>query len=174
MTANQHVVEEIADLARQHAFDVSVAESLTSGQIATALGAGPEASSWFRGGVVAYATEVKQTVLGVRPGPVVTAECARDMAAGVAALLGADAAVSVTGVGGPDAEEGEPPGTVYVATIVRGHEGVVRLDLDGDPEEVLARTTAHALEMLRGAMGSAGALSAPPRPDTARDGAPAG
>ena len=50
--------------------------------------------------------------LGVDPGPVVTALAARQMAGGVARLLGADVAISVTGVGGPDEEEGQPPGTV--------------------------------------------------------------
>jgi len=104
-------VEAIASLARSHGFGIGVAESLTSGQVAADLGAGPQAASWFRGGLVAYASEVKFDVLGVRPGPVVSEECARQMAWGVASLLDADAVVATTGVGGPDPDEGEPPGT---------------------------------------------------------------
>jgi nicotinamide-nucleotide amidase len=64
-------------------------------------------------------------------------------------LLGADVAVSVTGVGGPDSSEGEPPGTVYVAVTGAGDTVVRRLDIDGaDPERILAETARHALELL--------------------------
>lgn len=100
------------------------------------------------GGVVAYAAEVKFDVLGVRPGPVVTESCARQMARGAARLLDARATVAATGVGGPDVEEGEPPGTVYVAALVGEQERCIRLALDGDPEQVLARTTTAALDLL--------------------------
>jgi nicotinamide-nucleotide amidase len=55
---NAEHVEAIASLARRHGFGVGVAESLTSGQVAADLGAGPRAASWFRGGLVAYASEV--------------------------------------------------------------------------------------------------------------------
>lgn len=179
MDDNADQVEAIASLARQHGFGIGVAESLTSGQVAADLGAGPEAASWFRGGLVAYASEVKFDVLGVSPGPVVTEECARQMAWGVASLLDADAVVATTGVGGPDPEEGKPPGTVYVATLVRGRETCERLELEGGPPEVLARTRTRALAALLEGMravdpASAPDLDAPPRPDTGRAGAPAG
>lgn len=65
-----------------------MAESLTSGSIAGRLGAAEAASDWFCGGVVAYASSVKYKVLGVDPGPVVTAPCARQMAQGVCDLTG--------------------------------------------------------------------------------------
>ena len=145
-------VEAIALLAAEEAFQVGVAESLTSGQLAADLGAGPDASVWFRGGLVAYASQVKFDVLGVTPGPVVTAECARQMAVGATRLLGADAVVATTGVGGPDSEEGEPPGTVFVATLVRGRARCERLDLSGDPAEVLVQTRARVLAILLAAM----------------------
>lgn len=148
MTDHRRVVEAIATIAGRHQVGVGVAESLTSGQLSAALGAGPDASSWFRGGVVAYAAEVKFDVLGVRPGPVVTASCAREMARGAAGVLGAEATVAATGVGGPDIEEGEPPGTVYVAALVGARERCIRLALDGDPAHVLAATTAAALDLL--------------------------
>jgi len=173
-------VEAIASLARSHGFGIGVAESLTSGQVAADLGAGPQAASWFRGGLVAYASEVKFDVLGVRPGPVVSEECARQMAWGVASLLDADAVVAATGVGGPDPDEGEPPGTVYVATLVRGRETCERLDLDGDPQAVLAQTRERALIALLEGLRAVAVesdpddLSAPRPPDTARGGAPAG
>jgi nicotinamide-nucleotide amidase len=168
-------VDEIAAAAARHQIRVGVAESLTSGQLAADLGAGPDASRWFRGGIVAYAPQVKFDLLGVTPGPVVTAGCVRQMARGAARALGADAVVATTGVGGPDPEEGEPPGTVYVGVLVGGHETCRRLDLGGDPDTVLAQTRAHALTILLDALGVvADEVSARPRPGTARDGGPAG
>jgi nicotinamide-nucleotide amidase len=164
----------IAALAARLDLRVGVAESLTSGQLAQRLGAGPDAADWFRGGLVAYATEVKYDLLGVSPGPVVTAECAVEMARGAARLLGADAVVATTGVGGPGPEEGQPPGTVYVAAIVRDRDTCRRLDLEGDPAEVLRQTTERSLRILLDLMrDSAERVSAPRRPGTARDGAPA-
>lgn len=174
MTDNARAVEEIAALARRHHFQVGVAESLTSGQLAGELGAGPGASSWFRGSLVAYAAQVKFDLLGVSPGPVVTASCARQMASGAARLLEADAVVATTGVGGPQFEEDEPPGTVFVAVVVRGQETGRRLDLDGHPEQVLKETRAHALGLLLESMRVVADVSEPPRPATARSEGPAG
>ena len=141
-------VEQIARLASAHDLTVAAAESLTSGLIASRLGAGPEASEWFRGSVVAYQEPVKFDVLGVQPGPVVTPECAGGMARGVGRLLGADVAIAATGVGGPEPSEGKPAGTVYVAVTVRDSTTVRELDLQGDPEEILEATADHALELL--------------------------
>jgi len=128
---------------------VAVAESLTGGQVSAALAAGPDASEWFSGGVVAYSPDVKFDLLGVTPGPLVCERCARELAAGVADLLRADATVGLTGVGGPEPEEGEPPGTAYVATSVHGRIECRRLDLDGDPEQVVALATEASLDQLR-------------------------
>jgi nicotinamide-nucleotide amidase len=141
-------VEQIARLAADHDLTVAAAESLTSGLIASRLGAGPNASEWFRGSVVAYQEPVKFDVLGVRRGPVVTPECAEGMARGVGRLLGADVAIAATGVGGPEPSEGKPAGTVYVAVTVRDSTTVRELNLEGDPEEVLEATADHALELL--------------------------
>jgi nicotinamide-nucleotide amidase len=143
------VAQDIAELAPARGLTVAVAESLTGGKIACQLAAAPASADWFRGGVVAYAPEVKFQVLGVPPGPVVTEECARSMADGVARLLGADVAVAVTGVGGPDPEEGHPPGTVWFAVAADDGVHTERHSFDGGPEEVLERTTHRALELLR-------------------------
>lgn len=149
MTESQEHVERIAAAAAERGRTVATAESLTSGLIASRLGAGPSASEWFRGGVVAYQEPVKFDVLGVPEGPVVTAECAEQMARGVAKLLGADAAVAVTGVGGPDPDEGEEPGTVFVGIVVGEALTVHRLDLAGsDPDRILHETADRALRLL--------------------------
>lgn len=152
-TESQEHVERIARLAGERGLDVAAAESLTSGLLSSRLGAGPDASDWFRGAVVAYQEPVKFEVLGVPEGPVVTAECAEQMARGVAELLGASVAVSVTGVGGPDPSEGEPPGTVYVGVLVDDDLTVHRLDLAGDdPDRILHVTADEALRVLAEAL----------------------
>lgn len=143
-------VEQIAALAAERSLTLACAESLTAGAIASALARGEDAASWFAGGVVSYMSEVKFDVLGVTEGPVVTASCAEEMVRGVATLLGADAAVAVTGVGGPGEEEGHPAGTVFIATLVGGRADVTRHRFDGDPPAVLDATTAAAITQLLG------------------------
>jgi nicotinamide-nucleotide amidase len=153
VTESQEHVREIADRAAARGLTVATAESLTSGLIASRLGAGPNASEWFRGAVVAYQEPVKFEVLRVPEGPVVTAECAEQMARGVAELLGADAAVSVTGVGGPEPSEGEDPGTVYVGVLVGEDLTVHRFDLAGDdPDRILHETADRSLRLLAEAL----------------------
>jgi nicotinamide-nucleotide amidase len=142
------IAERISQLAQEKACAVAVAESLTSGTLACHLGAAPDASSWFAGGVVAYAAEVKFSVLGVDPGPVVTSGCAVQMANGVARLLGADVAVSLTGVGGPEPDEGHPAGTVYIAVTSGAGSDVLHHRFDGDPPRVVELATTAALQLL--------------------------
>ncbi len=107
----------------------------------------------YRGGVVAYATEVKVAVLGVPESivasfGVVSAECAAAMARGVRALTGASYAVATTGVAGPSEQEGKPPGTVFVA--IDGPTGgpTLALELSGGREQIVARTCDEALAAL--------------------------
>lgn len=146
------IAAEIANRAQAAGFTVAAAESLTSGAITNALGAAHEASEWLRGGVVAYAEQVKREVLGVTAREIESAQCARELASGVAQLLGADAAVSVTGVGGPEPEGDEPPGSVYTAVAVRGDLRDVHWQFDGDPSEVVHQTVGAALRLLRDAL----------------------
>lgn len=143
---------EIGRRADASGLRIAAAESLTSGAITNALGAAPGASGWLRGGVVAYAEDVKREVLGVTAAHVATAQCARELAVGVARLLGADAAVAVTGVGGPDPVDGEPSGSVYAAVTVRGDIRDAHFQFEGDPSEVVHQTARAALELLRDAL----------------------
>ena len=140
------VAETVSRRAQEAGLTVATAESLTCGQVAAHLGAASSSSSWFQGGVVAYDDEVKYKVLGVPRGPVISEDCGNAMAEGVRRLLDADVAVAVTGVGGPDEQEGEPPGTVYIA-VAAAEGGTCRHHrFDGDPKDVI---TATALEALR-------------------------
>jgi nicotinamide-nucleotide amidase len=129
---------------------LAVAESLTGGLVASRLVNVAGASGWFRGGVVSYAPEVKFSVLGVPAGPVVSADTAAAMATGVRDLLGADVGLGVTGVAGPDALEGEPPGTVHLAAVVGDAEPVTtRVTLPGDRERVRQFACISLLDMAR-------------------------
>lgn len=146
------LVEQIADIADRTGRTFSVAESLTGGQLAAALSAGPHSGDWFCGGIVAYQPEVKYSLLNVPRGPVVTAQTAETMAQECARLLGSDFSVAVTGVGGPGPTEGEPAGTVYIA--VHGPEGTERVDrheFSGSPIEIMRQTIEQALAELLGA-----------------------
>lgn len=135
---------------RAMAGTVACAESLTGGELASALSAAPGASETFRGGVVSYATEVKRDLLGVTAERVISAECAEQMAVGVRRLLDADWALSTTGVAGPDRQEDQPVGTVFVG--IAGPDGVrtVKLDLDGDRTAIRGATCRAAMEELIG------------------------
>ncbi|MFF3644680.1 CinA family protein [Streptomyces sp. NPDC002564] len=99
---------------------LAVAESLTGGLVAAEITAVPGASKVFRGSVTAYATELKRDVLGVDgtlldERGAVDPEVARQMADGVRTVLRADWGIATTGVAGPDPQDGQPVGTVYVA-----------------------------------------------------------
>ena len=128
---------------------LAVAESVTGGLIASRLVNVAGASTWFRGGVVSYASEVKFDVLGVARGPVVSPKAAIAMAQGVADLLGADIGLSVTGVAGPEEQEGQPAGTVFVGLSIDGHTQHVALRLPGDRPRVRAYSAISALDALR-------------------------
>jgi PncC family amidohydrolase len=129
------------------------AESLTGGALADLLSSTPGASATFRGGVVSYATEVKRSLLGVTAERVVSGECAEQMATGARRLLGADWAVSTTGVAGPTAQDGQPVGTVFLAVAGAGGTSVRRLALEGDRPTIRAATCTAALEALLDAVG---------------------
>ncbi|MFJ4045679.1 CinA family protein [Microbacterium sp. NPDC089987] len=142
-------VTPLADLARSRNLRVAVAESLTSGGLASTVGAGAEASTWFGGGIVAYLSEVKEAVLGFPADQDPTsAECAEQLARGALELFDADLCVSTTGVGGPDAEDGHPAGTVFLGWATRDEVGHRELTLDGEPEDVLSSTIEAAVELL--------------------------
>jgi nicotinamide-nucleotide amidase len=139
----------VLDRCRQLGLTLATAESVTGGLIASRLTAVPGASDVFRGGVVAYAGEVKRAVLGVPPGPVISEEAAEAMALGACRVLGADVSVAVTGVAGPDRQEGQPVGTVWMATCVAGEAAALPIRLPGDRERIRQFATISVLNLLR-------------------------
>ncbi|MDQ3575885.1 MAG: nicotinamide-nucleotide amidohydrolase family protein, partial [Actinomycetota bacterium] len=139
----------IGSLLGRQGLSLGLAESLTGGLLASRLVAVPGASAWFRGSVVAYDAGVKHRVLGVPEGPVVSEKAAAAMAHGAARVLGADIGIGITGVAGPDPQEGVAPGTVLVGLGVGPSTEVVRLQLPGDRERVRQHAALCALDVLR-------------------------
>jgi nicotinamide-nucleotide amidase len=129
---------------------VATAESITGGGLGDLLSAAPGASETYLGGVVSYATAVKQQLLGVtdrtvEEDGVISAACAREMAAGVRDLLKSDFAVSTTGVAGPSEQEGKPVGLVYVGVAGPHGARAVELKLDGDRAEIREQACLEAV-----------------------------
>ncbi len=146
---------EVAVAARLAAKGLTfgVAESLTGGLIASRLVNVPGASAWFRGGVVAYHEQVKFDVLGVPVGPVVTEAAAAAMAEGVRRVTQADVGLGITGVAGPDEQEGVAPGTIFVGLCLPDQPAETReLRLPGDRERVRQYGAISALDLLRRAL----------------------
>jgi nicotinamide-nucleotide amidase len=145
--------DDLLALLRAEGATLATAESLTGGRLASAITAVPGASASYVGGVVAYATRVKQELLGVPDGVVaehgvVSAECAGAMAAGARDVLGATWALSTTGVAGPDEQEGRPVGTVFVGLAGPDGARAVELSFVGDRAEVQDQTVARAIATL--------------------------
>lgn len=127
---------------------VGCAESLTGGELASVLSATPGASGTFDGGIVTYATELKRRLLAVTATQIVSGECAVQMAAGARELLGVDWALSTTGVAGPDLQEGQRVGTVFVGLAGPYSARFERLALDGDRAAIRSGACAHAVALL--------------------------
>jgi len=140
----------VAELLVDRGLTLAVAESLTGGLVAARLVNVVGASTWFRGGVVAYASDVKHTLLDVPAGPVVSEPAAAAMATGVRRALGADVGLAVTGVAGPDPQDGEPPGVVFLAVAGLDEKPLVaRVTLPGDRDRVRQFACISLLDLLR-------------------------
>ena len=136
-------------LLEERGLTLAVAESVTGGMVAMRLTAIPGASAVFRGGVVAYASEVKYGVIDVPRGPVVSLDAARAMAAGAARRLGADIGLATTGVAGPDGQEGHAPGTVFLGLHRDGESEAHEVRLPGDRERIRQYAVIALLNLLR-------------------------
>jgi len=137
---------------------LAVAESLTGGLVAAALASVPGASAAFRGGVVAYATDLKAALLGVDAGLLaargaVDPDVAVAMTRGARERLGATAAAATTGVAGPDPADGQPVGTVYIAADAGRGPAVRRLALSGTRNEIRRVAATECLRLLLAILG---------------------
>lgn len=151
----------LVSLLRDKRITIATAESLTAGLISAAIADVPGASAVLRGGLSAYATEVKRDCLGIdaeliqRHG-VISPECAEAMAYQARALFGADVAVSATGVAGPEQQEGEPVGTVFVTVATATDIQTARLSLGGDRRAIRLATVDAALTLAHSAVAPPG------------------
>lgn len=147
-------VELLAAL-RGRGWTLGIAESLTGGAVAAEVVTVPGASASLLGAVVAYATPVKHTLLGVdgellaANGPV-HPEVAREMADGVRRAVAvdgrpADVGLSTTGIAGPDSPDGQPVGTVHVGVVTPESQRVRSFVFVGDREAVRAQARAAAI-----------------------------
>lgn len=139
----------VLDLLKAQGLTLGLAESLTGGLIASRICDIPGASAAFRGAIVSYASEIKFGLLGVPEGPVVSEAAVRAMAEGAARVLGADCAIAVTGVAGPESQDGEEPGVVWMATLVDGEVVATRAKFPFDRNRTRQFTTITVMNALR-------------------------
>lgn len=143
----------VGEMLQRRGQTLGVAESLTGGLLASTFARAASASRWFQGGVIAYSSTVKYDLLEVPRGPVVSHMAATAMARGAARVLEAAVAVAVTGVGGPEPQDGQPPGTVWVATWPAGLGQAVLLHLSGPPESICQQACEQATRLLLARLG---------------------
>ncbi len=147
---------QVLALLREKNLQLATAESCTAGLLSAAVTAVPGASAVFTCGVAAYSNDIKRTVLGVPAATLdtvgaVSVETAVAMADGVRRLADAAIGVSVTGVAGPDTEEGKPVGTVFLALANASRVWVREMQPAPDcttREAVREKAVAIALEMI--------------------------
>ena len=154
MTTSDDARELLTRLAAR-GWTVGVAESLTGGLVVASLIDVPGASAWVRGGVVAYATDLKHRILGVDAGLLaahgpVHPDVARQMAEGVRAVTGpadgsADVGIATTGIAGPTSPDGQPVGTVHIGIATPERTQVVSVVLEGDRDRIRHGAVARAL-----------------------------
>ena len=140
-------------------WSIAVAESLTGGMLVAELIRTPGASAVVNGGIVAYSTELKHSLLGVNSGLLaahgpVHADVAAQMAAGVRdrmAVAGVPATVgiSTTGVAGPDPQDGVPVGTVFLGFALGSDVRAVGVQLTGSREEIRLAAVSESLAQLK-------------------------
>jgi nicotinamide-nucleotide amidase len=142
---------------------LAIAESVTGGLISARIVNVPGASATFRGSVVSYATDVKHSVLGVTADRVISRECVEEMALGARRVLGADVGIAVTGVAGPEPQDGEPPGTVWMGLALPDRPvEAVSARLPGDRERVRQFSAITLLDLLRRRLDAIAAAPDPP------------
>jgi nicotinamide-nucleotide amidase len=135
-------------------FKLASAESCTGGWIAKTITDVPGSSQWFEGGVVSYSNAAKERFLGVPPQLLrehgaVSEPAVRAMAEGVRERMGADLAMAVSGIAGPDGGTAQKPvGTVWFAWALPQGTSAERREFGGDREAVRRYAVAHALEGL--------------------------
>ena len=139
----------VLQILRERGLSLGLAESVTGGLAAGRLTGVPGASEVFRGSIVSYASEVKFDLLGVPAGPVVSEEAAAAMARGAQRVLHCDVALALTGVAGPDEQDGMPVGTLCVGIAIGTEVTTRTLRMPGQREQMRQMSVISALDLLR-------------------------
>ena len=140
----------VVGMLKERQLTLGLAESVTGGLVAGRITNVPGSSAVLRGGVVSYASEVKFDVLGVPEGPVVTEEAAVAMAEGAKRVLGSDIGLALTGVAGPDTQEGHPPGTLCIGLVLDdGSSHSTTVQLPGARDQMRQLSVISSLDFLR-------------------------
>ncbi len=143
----------VLDLARRRGYSIGLAESVTGGLVGARLTGIAGASDTFVGSIVSYATRVKNELLAVPEGPVVSEAAAIAMADGARRVLGTEIGLALTGVAGPAEQDGEPVGTLWVGLARPGQPTVARrLQLPGQREQMRQMAVISSLDLLRRAL----------------------
>lgn len=150
-TLEQHVV----GLLKRQKMTLTTAESCTGGMVASTLINVPGASEVFSEGYITYSNEAKHRLLGVKNKTLknegaVSEKCAAEMAKGAAKAAGTKAAISVTGIAGPEGGTSEKPvGLVYIGCFIDGRIWVESYHMNGNRQKIRELTVKKALNMLR-------------------------
>jgi nicotinamide-nucleotide amidase len=148
--ADEQTMESVVvDLLRRRGLSLAIAESVTGGLVGARLTGVVGSGEVMRGAVVTYASDLKQKLLGLPEGPVVTREAAAAMAAGVRRLLDADVGLATTGVAGPDEQEGHPVGTVFLGLALGDEVDATVVRLPGDRNRIRQYGVISLLNFLR-------------------------
>lgn len=140
----------VLNLLREQGLTLGLAESVTGGLVSGRLTSIPGASDVLRGSVVSYSSEVKFDLLDVPRGPVVSEDAAVAMAEGARRVLGADVALSLTGVAGPAEQDGQPVGTLCIAVAIKGRATVsTTLRMPGQRDQMRQMSVISSLDFLR-------------------------
>ena len=149
------IEEEIGDELRERELSISTAESCTGGLVSHRITNVSGSSDYYKGGVIAYANEVKEEILHVareilEEKGAVSVECAVEMAKGVRKLLDTDVGVATTCIAGPTGGTPDKPvGLVYIALATKDYVYHEKHIFHGDREENKREAADAALEMLK-------------------------
>jgi len=146
---NETMESVVLQLLRDRGWSFGLAESVTGGLVAGRVTGVPGASDVFRGSIVSYASEVKFDLLGVQGGPVVNEEAAAAMARGAQRVLHCDVALALTGVAGPEEQDGMPVGTLCVGIAIGADVHTRTLRMPGQREQMRQMSVISALDLLR-------------------------
>ncbi len=147
------IEQKLAEILQKHNLKLTTAESCTAGLLAGTFMNVPGVSSLYDEGYITYADKSKRKILGVKKKTLkthgaVSRQTAKQMAKGAAKASGADVALSVTGIAGPDGGTPEKPvGLVYIGCYVKGITNVIKCNFRGDRRQVREQSVQAAIEL---------------------------